>query len=85
MIMTMQIKHCYTDEKNAQIMIALLEAHGIRDVVIGRGTMASLNHMSASAEFWDCEVFRVAACYSLPCLNEELYRALLLNQKMMLS
>ena len=26
-------KHYYTDEKNAQIVIALLKAHGIRKVI----------------------------------------------------
>ena len=30
-------KHYYTDEKNAQIVIALLKAHGIRDMVISPG------------------------------------------------
>ena len=30
--------HCYTDEKNAQIVIALLKAHGIRKVVANPGT-----------------------------------------------
>ena len=29
----MQNKHYYTDEKNAQIVIALLKAHGIRKVI----------------------------------------------------
>lgn len=29
--------HYYTDEKNAQIVIALLKAHGIRDIVISPG------------------------------------------------
>ena len=32
-----QQKHCYTDEKNAQIVIALLKAHGVRDLVISPG------------------------------------------------
>ena len=31
-------KHCYTDEKNAQIVIALLKAHGIRKVITNPGT-----------------------------------------------
>ena len=31
-------KHCYTDEKNAQIVISLLKAHGIRKVVANPGT-----------------------------------------------
>lgn len=26
-------RHCYTDEKNAQIVITLLKAHGIRKVL----------------------------------------------------
>lgn len=30
-------KHYYTDEKNAQIVIALLKAHGIRDMVLSPG------------------------------------------------
>ena len=30
-------RHYYTDEKNAQIVIALLKAHGIRDMVISPG------------------------------------------------
>ena len=30
-------KHYYTDEKNTQIVIALLKAHGIRDIVISPG------------------------------------------------
>lgn len=30
-------KHYYTDEKNAQIVIALLKAHGIQDIVISPG------------------------------------------------
>ncbi len=30
-------KHHYTDEKNAQIVIALLKAHGVRDMVISPG------------------------------------------------
>lgn len=30
-------KHYYTDEKNAQIVIALLKAHGIRDIIISPG------------------------------------------------
>ena len=30
-------KHCYTDEKNAQIVIALLKAHGVKDIVISPG------------------------------------------------
>ena len=29
--------HCYTDERNTQIVIALLKAHGIRDIVISPG------------------------------------------------
>ena len=33
----MSQKHYYTDEKNAQIVIALLKAHGIRDMVISPG------------------------------------------------
>ena len=33
----MSSKHYYTDEKNTQIVIALLKAHGIRDVVISPG------------------------------------------------
>ena len=31
-------KHYYTDEKNAQIVIALLKAHGIRKVILNPGT-----------------------------------------------
>ena len=31
-------KHCYIDEKNAQIVIALLKAHGIRKVIANPGT-----------------------------------------------
>ncbi len=31
-------KHYYTDEKNAQIVIALLKAHGIRKVIANPGT-----------------------------------------------
>ena len=34
----MDQKHYYTDEKNAQIVIALLKAHGIRKVVANPGT-----------------------------------------------
>ena len=30
-------KHCYTDEKNTQIVIALLKAHGIWDIIISPG------------------------------------------------
>lgn len=33
----MEQKHYYTDEKNAQILIALLKAHGIKDIVISPG------------------------------------------------
>lgn len=33
----MERKHYYTDEKNAQIVIALLKAHAIRDIVISPG------------------------------------------------
>ena len=33
----MSTKHYYTDERNAQIVIALLKAHGIRDLVISPG------------------------------------------------
>lgn len=33
----MKQKHYYTDEKNAQIVIALLKEHGIRDIVISPG------------------------------------------------
>lgn len=33
----MDDKHYYTDEKNAQIVIALLKAHGIKDIVISPG------------------------------------------------
>ena len=33
----MEQKHYYTDEKNAQIVIALLKAHGIKDIVISPG------------------------------------------------
>ena len=33
-----EAKHCYTDEKNAQIVIALLKAHGIRKVIANPGT-----------------------------------------------
>ena len=31
-------KHFYTDEKNVQIVIALLKAHGIRKVIANSGT-----------------------------------------------
>ena len=31
-------KHFYTDEENAQIVIALLKAHGIRKVIANPGT-----------------------------------------------
>ena len=31
-------RHHYTDEKNAQIVIALLKAHGIRRVIASPGT-----------------------------------------------
>ena len=31
-------KHYYTDEKNAQIVIALLKAHGIRKVIANHRT-----------------------------------------------
>jgi hypothetical protein len=34
----MSEKHYYTDEKNAQIVIALLKAHGIRKVIANLGT-----------------------------------------------
>ena len=34
----MEKKHYYTDEKNAQIVIALLKAHGIRKVIANPGT-----------------------------------------------
>ena len=34
----MEKKHYYTDEKNAQILIALLKAHGIRKVIASPGT-----------------------------------------------
>ena len=34
----MNNKHYYTDEKNAQIVIALLKAHGIRKVIANLGT-----------------------------------------------
>lgn len=34
----MERKHYYTDEKNAQIVIALLKAHGIRKVILNPGT-----------------------------------------------
>lgn len=30
-------KHCYTDERNAQIVIALMKAHGVRDIVVSLG------------------------------------------------
>lgn len=33
----MERKHYYTDERNAQIVIALLKAHGVRDLVISPG------------------------------------------------
>lgn len=33
----MEQKHYYTDERNAQIVIALLKAHGVRDIVISPG------------------------------------------------
>ena len=33
----MEKKHYYTDEKNAQIVIALLKAHGVKDIVISPG------------------------------------------------
>ena len=33
----MSQKHYYTDEKNAQIVIALLKAHGIRKVIVNPG------------------------------------------------
>lgn len=33
----MENKHYYTDEKNAQIVIALLKAHGVKDIVISPG------------------------------------------------
>ena len=32
-------KHYYTDEKNAQIVIALLRAHGIRKMGASSGTI----------------------------------------------
>ena len=31
-------KHYYTDEKNVQIVIALLKAHGIRKMIANPGT-----------------------------------------------
>lgn len=34
----MEKKHYYTDERNAQIVIALLKAHGIRKVIANPGT-----------------------------------------------
>ena len=34
----MSQKHCYTDGKNAQIVIALLKAHGIYKVILNPGT-----------------------------------------------
>ena len=33
----MEKKHYYTDERNAQIVIALLKAHGVRDLIISPG------------------------------------------------
>ena len=33
----MEKKHYYTDERNAQIVIALLKAHGVKDIVISPG------------------------------------------------
>ena len=33
----MRQKHHYTDERNAQIVIALMKAHGVRDIVVSPG------------------------------------------------
>lgn len=33
----MERKHYYTDERNAQIVIALLKAYGVKDLVISPG------------------------------------------------
>ena len=46
-------KHCYSEEKNAQILIALLKAHGIRRVVACPGaTNAGLVWMLQNDEFF---------------------------------
>jgi len=43
-IFKMDKKHYYTDEKNAQIVIALLKAHGIRRIVANPGTTDTHQH-----------------------------------------
>lgn len=43
-------KHYYTDERNAQIVIALLKAHGIRDIVISPGATNDLFVLSVQGD-----------------------------------
>lgn len=43
-------KHYYTDEKNAQIVIALLKAHGVRDIVVSPGATNDLFVLSVQGD-----------------------------------
>ena len=42
------MKHYHTDEKNAQIVIALLKAYGIKRVIVSPGTTHMATHNCAT-------------------------------------
>lgn len=43
-----KMKHYHTDEKNAQIVIALLKAYGIKRVIVSPGTTHMATHNCAT-------------------------------------
>lgn len=49
-VLEMDKKHYYTDERNAQIVIALLKAQGIRDIVISLGATNDLFVLSVHGD-----------------------------------
>ena len=44
-----KMKHYYTDEKNAQIVIALFKAHGIKRVIASPRTTHMATHTSTTS------------------------------------